>query len=130
MQDAISESQGTKTEYEYELGCLDEFGDFLSFITEVSSIPSYPVSEGAVVRVNLSEESYLVYLVVDHKGYLTYAYGEEEISFRCTLLSEVGATVRPSYESYFASMKHEIDVMELDHYPWLQEFIKNFPAED
>lgn len=73
-----------------------------------------------------------VYLYVTKHGYLTYDYKVDvdsvnnQMGFNFTLLSEVGHCIKHIYQTYFENNGYEIETVELDKKPWMQDRIVNW----
>ena len=66
------------------------------------------------------------YLKVSKNGWLTYDYKVNDMGFNFTMLCEVGEIVKHIYQTYFENNGYEIETVELDEKPWMQDRIVNW----
>lgn len=68
------------------------------------------------------EDDYWV-IVYYPDNQIGYVYGNSEIGFNFSLLSEVGRLYQTVYSNYFQANGIQLDTIELENYPYLTDII-------
>ena len=75
---------------------------------------------------------YLLLFINESNGELHFVYGDgnDSETYHYQLLHEVGQSFIPVYLDKLDELNYETDCKELDHYPWLVEYIPNYKPQE
>ena len=71
----------------------------------------------------------LLLFINESNGELHFVYGNDSETYHYQLLHEVGQSFIPVYLNKLDELNCETDCKELDHYPWLVEYIPNYKPQ-
>jgi hypothetical protein len=108
--------------FDFYLDYIESFPEFAKFRRE--DLTAYQDVFGAEC------EGCVLLLIDESNGEVHYVYGGEEGSYHYQLLSEVGAYFVPAFQQKLEDLGYTTDCKELEHYPWLVEYIPNYKPQE
>ena len=72
----------------------------------------------------------LLLFIDESNGELHFIYGNDSETYHYQLLHEVGQSFQPVYQAKLDELGYTTDCKELDHYPWMVEYIPNYKPQE